>query len=83
MERFCQPPSGPPLKQHREVIESIPTDSAGFVEINLMVRHKKTERRGEQREKVQKRSTPIKWAKSSLLSRQFIRKAARQWAIFC
>ena len=41
MERLCPPPSGPPLKQHREVMESIPTDSAGFVEINLMVRHKK------------------------------------------
>lgn len=31
------PPSGPPLKQHREVMEFTPTDGADFVEINLMV----------------------------------------------
>ena len=35
------PPSGPPLKQHREMAKSAPTGNADFVEINLMVRHKK------------------------------------------
>ena len=31
------PPSGPPLKQHREMAKSAPTGNADFVEINLMV----------------------------------------------